>query len=364
MTATLDTPVGSISAKQGAWIVLAAIAVVFPFTAGDFMLFLAATILALGLYGAAFDLLFGFTGLLSFGHAVFFGVGAYAATFAITDYGQGVFVGLIAGFVVTALVAIGLGLIAIRVSSHGFVIVTILIALIANLAAVSLTSITGGTDGLSVIVPEVVLPGLGEFSFFDPLFRYFFTLAIVAASLLVMHRLVKSPVGLVFRMIRDNEQRARMLGYNVTTYKLAAFSVSGAFAGLAGVLSTYITGFVSASEFSLIVSGDAIIYTMVGGRATLIGAIFGAVLIEGASNYVSELTEAYPLIIGALLLLTVIFEPEGLAGIFGRLRDRLGGLLPGSSGADAAPDAAGGSDQPADPDGGTETTTREGPTDE
>lgn len=343
MTRTLETPLGVITSKQGAWITLAAIAVVFPFTAGDFLLFLAASILALGLYGAAFDLLYGYTGLLSFGHAVFFGVGAYAATFAITDYGQGVFVGLLAGFVATALVAIGLGLIAIRVSSHGFVIVTILIALIANLAAVSLTSITGGTDGLSVVIPEISLPGLGTFSMFDPMFRYFFTLAVVVASLLVMYRLVNSPVGLVFRMIRDNEQRARMLGYNVTTYKLAAFSASGAFAGLAGVLSTYITGFVSASEFSLIVSGDAIIYTLVGGRATLLGAIFGAVLIEGASNYVSELTDAYPLIIGGLLLVVVLFEPEGLAGILSRARDRIGesDALPGTSGSDSSTDDLG-----------------------
>lgn len=343
MTRTLETPLGVITSKQGAWITLAAIAVVFPFTAGDFLLFLAASILALGLYGAAFDLLYGYTGLLSFGHAVFFGVGAYAATFAITDYGQGVFVGLLAGFVATALVAIGLGLIAIRVSSHGFVIVTILIALIANLAAVSLTSITGGTDGLSVVIPEISLPGLGTFSMFDPMFRYFFTLAVVVASLLVMYRLVNSQVGLVFRMIRDNEQRARMLGYNVTTYKLAAFSASGAFAGLAGVLSTYITGFVSASEFSLIVSGDAIIYTLVGGRATLLGAIFGAVLIEGASNYVSELTDAYPLIIGGLLLVVVLFEPEGLAGILGRARDRIGesDALPGTSGSDSSTDDLG-----------------------
>lgn len=333
MTRSLDTPVGKVTSKQGAWFVLAAIAVAFPFTAGDFILFLAASILALGLYGAAFDLLYGYTGLLSFGHAVFFGVGAYTAAFAIQDFGQGVFLGLLAGFVITALIAIGLGLIAIRVSSHGFVIVTILIALIANLAAVSLTSITGGTDGLIVIVPNVVLPGLGEFSMFDPLFRYFFTLAVVVASLLVMYRIVNSPVGLVFRMIRDNEKRARMIGYNVTIYKLAAFSISGAFAGLAGVLSTYITGFVSASEFSLIVSGDAIIYTLVGGRATLIGAIFGAVLIEGSSNFISEVTDAYPLIIGVLLLVVVIFEPEGLAGILSRARERLrdSSLMPGSS---------------------------------
>ncbi|QLD89130.1 branched-chain amino acid ABC transporter permease [Natronomonas salina] len=332
MTRTFDTPLGTLTPKHGGWILLAVIAIIYPFTVGDFLLFLAASILALGLYGASFDLIYGYTGLLSFGHAVFYGIGAYAATFAIQDYGQGLLSGLIVGFLLTAIIAIGIGLIAIRVSSHGFVIVTILIVLIANLASVSMTSITGGTDGISVLLPEFTLPLLGEYSMFDPMFRYFFVLTVVAVSLLVMNRLVNSPIGLVFRMIRDNEQRVRMLGYNVTAYKLIAFSVSGAFAGLAGALSMYVTGFVSASHFDLIVSGDAVVYTLVGGRATLIGAIFGAILIEGASNYVSGLTDAYPLIIGALLLATVIFEPEGLVGVYERIRDRLTefGILPGS----------------------------------
>lgn len=311
------------------WVAVAAAVLALPFTAGEFILFLGASILALGLYGASYDLLYGYTGLLSFGHAVFFGVGAYAATFALSDYGQGVFVGLLIAFLASAVVAIGLGLIAVRVSSHGFVIVTILIALIANLAATTLTEITGGTDGLTVIVPEVALPLLGSYSFFDPVFRYYFTLAVLAGSLVVMYRLVNSPVGLAFRMIRENEQRARMLGYNVTVYKLVAFMASGAFAGMAGALSTYITGFVSASEFSLILSGDAIIFTLIGGRGTLFGAVLGAAIIEGASNSISELTDAYPLFIGVLLVVTVVLEPEGVLGLWKRLRGRLGGLRPG-----------------------------------
>lgn len=355
MTRNIETPLGTLTPTLGAWIALGVIAVIYPFTVDNFLLFLGASILALGLYGASFDLIYGYTGLLSFGHAVFYGVGAYAATFAIQDYGQGVLTAMLAGFFVTAIVAIGLGLIAIRVSSHGFVIVTILIVLIANLAAVSMTSITGGTDGMSVIIPELTLPILGEFTMFDPLFRYFFVLAVVAFSLVAMNRLVNSPIGLVFRMIRDNEQRARMLGYNVMIYKLIAFSVSGAFAGLAGVLSMYVTGFVSASHFTLLVSGDAVIYTLVGGRATLIGAILGAVLIEGAKNYVSGITDVYPLIIGALLLFIVIFEPEGIVGMSNRVRDWLQdrGILSG----EPEPEA------PSDPDA-EQTASPEVTTDE
>lgn len=355
MTRNFETPLGKLTPTHGAWIALVAIAVIYPFTVDNFLLFLGASILALGLYGASFDLIYGYTGLLSFGHAAFYGVGAYAATFAIQDYGLGVLTAMLVGFFITAIVAIGIGLIAIRVSSHGFVIVTILIVLIANLAAVSMTSITGGTDGMSVIIPQLMLPMLGEFSMFDPMFRYFFVLAVVAVSLVTMNRLVNSPIGLVFRMIRENEQRARMLGYNVKAYKLIAFSVSGAFAGLAGVLSMYVTGFVSASHFALIVSGDAVIYTLVGGRATLIGAILGAVLLEGASNFVSGITDIYPLIIGAILLFIVIFEPEGLVGMSHRVRDWLQdrGVFPGAD----EPEPP--TDPDADPSASTEVTTDE-----
>lgn len=325
MRTTVDTPIGTVGPREGALVGVLAFVLAVPYLLGDFLLFLAASALALGLYGASFDLLYGYTGLLSFGHSVFFGAGAYVATFALNDHGQGVFVGLVAGFLVTGLVAIGLGVVAVRVKSHGFVIVTILIALIAQLLAETFTDITGGTDGLVVIVPPVSLPGLGEFSLLDPGMRYYFTLAVVLVSLALMYRLVNSSIGLVFRMIRENEQRARMLGYNVTVYKMIAFIASGAFAGVAGVLAVYINGFVDASRFSLIVAGDAIIFTMLGGRATLIGGVIGATLIEGTSNYVSQLTDAYPLIVGLVLLVTVVVEPDGLIGLWKRLRSRLAG---------------------------------------
>ncbi|WP_152039492.1 branched-chain amino acid ABC transporter permease [Salinigranum salinum] len=323
MSVDVETPLGRLTPRHLLWVAIVVGAALVPMFADPFGLFLGATILALGLYGAAFDLLYGYTGLLSFGHSVFFGVGAYAATFAINDYGMGAFLALLIAFLVTGVVAIGLGLIAVRVSSHGFVIVTILIALIAHLAAASLTDITGGTDGLTVVVPQITLPGLGSYSLVEPVFRYYFVLALLLVSLAVMYRLVTSPVGLAFRMIRENETRAQMLGYNVTVYKLGAFMASGAFAGLAGALSMFITGFVSASDFSLIVSGDAIIFTLVGGRGTLFGAVLGAALIELTANQVSELTDAYPLFIGVLLVATAVLEPQGLLGLWTRLKDRL-----------------------------------------
>lgn len=323
MTWTIHTPFGSVTPNRAVLTGLLVIALLWPVLGvGNFLLFLGALFLALGLYGASFDLLYGYTGLLSFGHSVFFGVGAYAATFALMDYGRGVFVGLLAAFLTTAFIAVALGFVAVRVKSHGFVIVTILIALIAQRSAETFTEITGGTDGIVVSVPELSIPVIGEFSMFDPVVRYYFTLAVVGVSLYLMYRLVRSPVGLTFRMIRENEQRARMLGYDVKIYKMTAFVASGAFAGIAGALATYINGFVNASQFSLIVAGDAIIYTMIGGRATIVGAIIGAVLIEGAANFVSQITDTYQLIVGLLLLATVVTEPDGLVGLWERFKSR------------------------------------------
>lgn len=320
MRSSVDTPLGPVGLRELALAAVLAVVLVLPRYLGNFLLFLAASILALGLYGASFDLLYGYTGLLSFGHSVFFGAGAYVATFALNDHGQGVLVGLVVGFLATGLIAVGLGLVAVRVKSHGFVIVTLIIALIAQQLAESMTDITGGTDGIVVIAPPLSIPWLGEFSLLDPAVRYYFTLGVVLVSLYLMYRLVNSSTGLVFRMIRENEQRARMLGYNVTVYKLIAFVASGAFAGVAGVLAVYVNGFVNASQFSLLQAGDAIIYTMIGGQATLIGGVVGAVIIEGTSNYVSQLTDAYPLIVGLLLLVTVVVEPDGLVGLWKRLR--------------------------------------------
>jgi branched-chain amino acid transport system permease protein len=319
----VENPVGAISLNRIVLAVLFIIALVWPLTGvGNYLLFLSAIFLALGLYGASFDLLYGYTGLLSFGHSVFFGVGAYAATFALMDYGQGAFVGLLAAFFATILVAVMLGLIAVRVKSHGFVIVTILIALIAQNLAETYSGITGGTDGIIVFVPDIWIPLLGEFSIFDPIFRYYFTLGIVLLSLGIMYRLVQSPVGLVFRMIRENEQRARMLGYNVELYKMIAFVASGAFAGVAGALTMYINGFINASQFSLIVAGDPIIFTMLGGRSTIIGAVIGAVLVEWIGEYASQVTDYYQLVVGLVLLVTVVVEPDGLIGLWKRLKNR------------------------------------------
>lgn len=302
-------------------VVIALVGTAVPLVAGRFYTFFAATILVAGLYAAAYDVLYGYTGLLSFGHAVFIGSGAYIATFAINDFGLGFLPALVLGFLASALLAAAIGVFAIRLESHGFVIVTILVVVIANLIVNTLVGITGGSDGLSVGLDTLAIPGLGTFRYADPFVSYYLALCVLLVSLFVLYRLVNSPVGLVFKMIRDDEHRARLLGYNTGAYKLAAFVVSGAFTGLAGVLDVAVTRFVSAEDVTIIVSADPLVHVIIGGRATLFGGLLGATVVRGVSDQFSELTDVYPLFVGVILILVVLTEPEGIIGGVRRARE-------------------------------------------
>lgn len=304
------------------WIGVGVIALGLPLVLDDFWLFIAASTMSLGIYGAAYDLSYGYTGLLSFGHAVFFGTGAYAAALLVRGAGSGPLIALAVAMLAAGAIAIALGTIAVRSSDNGFVILTIIFVLIANLIAVSWSSVTGGTDGFTVLMPPMAYGGLIDISLMSPLPQYYFILLLLAATVFILRRLVRSPVGLTFRMIRDNEHRAQMLGYDTTKYKLASLGVSGAFSGLAGALDTFVIGYINTSNYSLMVSADPLVFTLLGGRGTIIGPVIGAVFVDVTAEVVSDLTNAYPLFIGALLVTVVVVEREGLLGGLRRLRER------------------------------------------
>lgn len=335
------------------YVAAAVLAAALPLVLGDFGLYLAATIATAAIYGVAYDLAYGYTGLLSFGHAVFFGTGAYAAAFAVRDVGAGGLAAILLGVVAGTLAALLLGAVAVRVPEHGFVILTIIFVLLANLVAVAFSSVTGGTDGFTVAFPRL----LGALDPFDPALRYYVVLGALAATLLLLRRLVASPVGLAFRMIDDNERRARLLGYDTARYKLAALAVSGGFSGLAGGLDAMVVGYVSAANYSVAASADPLVFTLVGGRGTLIGPVVGAAVVEGFAEGVRGLSTVYPLLVGTLLVLVVVAEREGILGVVARLRDRYRRRR-GPGGSDDARGGRGGSGDAAEPDSGREVDDR------
>ena len=278
-----------------------------------------AEILIWGLFAMAFDLLYGYTGMLSFGQAVFFGAGAYGLGFAVLRLRWGVWESLGFAVVVAAVLAAALGSIAVRARGHYFLILTITFSVISILVLQS-----GHWRWLSrgyvasPFVPPAVPLGPWKFSLMDSLVNYYWVLAFVVLSFFVCWRIVHSPLGKVFACIRENEQRSRLIGYHVEAFKWIAFVLGGIFSGLSGALQALTLRYMDLSFFDLSLSGKAVAWTVIGGAGTLIGAFLGAAVFVIFTDYLSAWTVNVPLSVGILLLLTVIFVPDGLLGVVRR----------------------------------------------
>jgi branched-chain amino acid transport system permease protein len=280
-----------------------------------------------GLFAMAFDLLYGYTGMLSFGQAVFFGAGAYGTAFGVLRLGWGTWEALIFGIVLAAGCALVVGILAVRVSGHYFLILTITVSVVAMLVLQSghWRWLSRGYAA-SPFVPPPVRLGPWELVLTDSLTNYYWVLALVVVSFLLCRRIVNSPLGMVFQGIRENEQRSRLIGYHVERFKLAAFVLAGGLSGLSGALLALTIRYVDISYFELSLSGKAVAWTVIGGAGTLIGAFLGALVFVVCTDYLSAWTINVPLSIGVVLIVTVALAPDGLLGI---LRGR---LVPGLAG--------------------------------
>ena len=285
-----------------------------PHVLGTFQRVLLTEILIWALFALAFDLLYGYTGMLSFGQATFFGFGSYAVTLGVLRGGLGLWPALLLGLAVSTIAAWVVGFFAVRIRGHYFVIITVVFSLIFFFWALNWSWLTGGDDGLSFSVPRLSL-GWWEFSLYDPVANYYFVLAICSAAFLLTRRLVYSPLGKVFVGIRENEQRARLMGYNVERYKLLVFVISGALSGLAGALYSLTFRYANARLMHWTVSGDAIVWTLVGGAGSLIGPVVGTGLLVVFTDYVSAWIEDYKIIIGAVIIVVVLAAPQGIVGV-------------------------------------------------
>ncbi len=285
-----------------------------PHVLGTFQRVLLTEILIWALFAMAFDLLYGYTGMLSFGQATFFGFGSYAVTLGVVRGGLGLWPALLLGLVVSAIAACVVGFFAVRIRGHYFVIITVVFSLIFFFWALNWSWLTGGDDGLSFRVPSLSL-GRWEFSLYDPITNYYFVLAFCSAAFLVARRLVHSPLGKVFVGIRENEQRARLMGYNVERFKLLVFVIAGALSGLAGALYSLTFRYANARLMHWTVSGDAVVWTLVGGAGSLVGPVLGTGLLVVFTDYVSAWFEDYKIIIGAVIILVVLAAPQGIVGV-------------------------------------------------
>ncbi|NMM05539.1 MAG: branched-chain amino acid ABC transporter permease [Polaromonas sp.] len=268
-------------------------------------------LLCFALFACAFNLLLGFTGLLSFGHAAFFGSAAYVTGWFVKSQNWTPEMAVLAGAVAAGLIGLVVGLVAIRRQGIYFAMITLAIAQMVYFVCLQ-ASFTGGEDGLQG-VPRGQL--LGLFSLESDTAMYYFVVAVFVLCFLFIARIVNSPFGQVLKMIRENEPRAISLGYQVDRYKLLAFMLSAALAGLAGSLKTLVMGFATLSDVHWSMSGEVILMTLLGGVGTFFGPVFGAGVVISLQNLLADKVGSWvTVIIGAIFVICVLAFRKGVVG--------------------------------------------------
>ena len=276
-------------------------------------------LLCFALFACAFNLLLGFTGLLSFGHAAFFGSAAYITGWFVKSQNWTPELAILAGAVGAGLIGLVVGLVAIRRQGIYFAMITLAIAQMVYFVCLQ-ASFTGGEDGLQG-VPRGNL--FGVIGLQSDTAMYYFVAAVFVLCFLLISRIVNSPFGQVLKMIRENEPRAISLGYQVDRYKLLAFVLSAALAGLAGSLKTLVMGFATLSDVHWSMSGEVILMTLLGGVGTLFGPVLGAGIVIALQNLLADKVGSWvTVIIGVIFVVCVLAFRKGLVGELLAFRER------------------------------------------
>ncbi|MCF6755817.1 branched-chain amino acid ABC transporter permease [Pseudomonas balearica] len=267
-------------------------------------------VLCFALFACAFNLLLGYTGILSFGHAAFFGGSAYFTAHAVKEWGLSPELGVLVGVAGASLLGLVIGFLAIRRQGIYSTMITLALSQMFFFFCLQ-ASFTHGEDGIQN-VPRGRLFGLIDLS--QPLFMYFFVLSAFLAGLFVIWRVIHSPYGMVLRSIRENENRAISLGYSVARYKLGAFVMSAALAGLAGGLKALVFQFATLTDVSWQMSGEVVLMTLLGGIGTLVGPAFGAALVTTLGNYFATSNLPVTLVTGIIFMVCVLVFRRGMIG--------------------------------------------------
>jgi branched-chain amino acid transport system permease protein len=305
---------GRIGGRAGlsplAWAVAAAalaLAIAAPFLLYPVFLM---KFLCFALFASAFNLLIGYAGLLSFGHAAFFGGAAYVTAHAVKVWGVTPEIGILLGTAAAGVLGLAIGFLAIR--RHGIYFAMITLALSQMVYFVALQApFTGGEDGIQA-VPRGSLFGLIDLS--RPLAMYFFVLAVTVGGFLLIRRIIHSPFGQVLKAIRENEPRAVSLGYRVERYKLAAFVMSAALSGLAGGTKALVFQLASLTDIQWQMSGEVVLMTLLGGMGTILGPAAGAFVVVSLQNFLAASAFPVTVLTGGIFILCVLLFRRGIVG--------------------------------------------------
>ncbi len=296
-------------ATQIFYAVLALVLLAVPFV-GIYPVFVM-KLLCFAMFAAAFNLLLGFAGMLSFGHAAYFGFSAYVTGWLITAMQLDTVTSIVASMVAAALLGLVIGLIAIRRQGIYFAMITLALGQLVYFVCLQ-APFTGGENGLQGIKRGSLF---GLIDLRSDVNMYYFVVAIFVAVFLFIRRIVHSPFGQVLKAIRDNEPRAVSLGYDVDRFKLVAFVLSAALAGLAGSLKALILNFATLSDVLQGTSGEVILMTLLGGTATFFGPVLGAGIVIALQEYLSDSVGAWvTVIIGGIFVACVLLFRRGIVG--------------------------------------------------
>jgi branched-chain amino acid transport system permease protein len=289
-----------------------------PLLLTDYPRALIAEIFIFAIFAMSLDLLLGFTGLMSLGHAAFFGLGAYAVAVLGMQFGLNAWLGVAAGIAVAGCGAALIGFFCVRTGGIPFLMLTLAFSQLVFSVALKWRDVTGGSDGIAI----AERPSFFGYDLSHSLVMYFMALSFFALTYWGLRRLLNAPLGHAFVGIRENEQRMMAIGYPTRAYKLLSFTIAGAIAGLAGGLYAIFNGFISADAVYWTASGDILIMTMLGGAGTLIGPALGAAIVLLMKNVVSSYSDHWLAIIGVTFICCVMFFPGGLWGSLQKLRWR------------------------------------------
>ena len=289
-----------------------------PFLMTDYPRALISEIFIFAIFAMSLDLLLGFTGLMSLGHAAFFGLGAYAVAVLGTQFGVNAWLGVAAGIVVAGCGAALIGFFCVRTGGIPFLMLSLAFSQLVFSVALKWRDVTGGSDGIAI----AERPSFFGYDLSHSLAMYFMALSFFALTYWGLRRLLNATLGQAFVGIRENEQRMMAIGYPTRAYKLLSFTIAGAIAGLAGGLYAIFNGFISSDAVYWTASGDILIMTMLGGAGTLIGPALGAAIVLLMKNVVSSYSEHWLAIIGITFICCVMFFPGGLWGSLQKVRWR------------------------------------------
>lgn len=299
-------------------IVLAAVLLgllALPWAAPYFYIFIVTRILIMGLFAASFNLIFGYTGMLSFGHAAFFGIGAYATAFLLQGLQSPLLLCLLAAMAAGALLALIIGFFSVRLDEVYFSMLTLAFGMMVFAIVYQWRSVTNGSDGIAGF--RVGSFGLGiDLALGNPSVYYYMVLGVVLIASALMYLICRSSFGLILRAIRQNPERVAFCGLNVQRYRLAAFTIAGAFAGLAGGLMAPFLRIASPEMAHWSMSAEPVLMSILGGTGYFLGPFFGAGMFVLLETWITSLTQAWMLVLGIILALMVMFFRRGVLGTF------------------------------------------------